>query len=91
MHYCHSFPVAVLIVPNPVQVGITTWVNDTGTLAKPVGQGATWKLSASFNRITVYWKHGSLCEDATLNLPFGTGHILVHGLHCPQVLCVGVN
>ena len=78
MHYCHSFPVAVSIVPNPVQVGI-------------VGQGATWKLSASFNRITVYWKNGSLCEDATLNLPFGTGHIFIHGLTCPQVLGVGVN
>ena len=79
-----------MISPNPVQPKVVTVVNATGTLSKTINKGATWKLSASFNKLTVLWKNGDLCEDSVINLPFWTGHIYITGLKCPQV-CVLVN
>ena len=81
--------IEVSISPNPVQPKVVTVVNATGTLSKTINKGATWKLSASYNKLTVLWKNGDLCEDSVINLPFWTGHIYITGLKCPQV-CVFV-
>ena len=80
----HGLFDSVEIINNPVIPGQNTTVYGYGKLDKEVTEGATWKLTASYQGIKVMSESGNLCEDSTVTLPLRSGYMYINGLTCPQ-------
>merc|ERR1711964_697478 len=68
--------------PDSIQVPGKSTIVGSGVLDADQ-TSAHFTLRAHKGPFTLLSGKGNICEDTTINFPFGTGHVTVKGLDCP--------